>query len=225
MTGIRVRARLCQETGDIHAAADLLSALRRRQIRRTWTVRGATLTTAAAVATVAMVITTPRERLRRRPLRGVDGKALTQHYRDDQSTIIPNSGNGRMAAPAMHQLARPTCTSPTPFSGPPGDQTVDTIDYDIRTWWTGRLSDHPEPTSGVASIPTTPCTRMFGPGHADRVDMWVEASNYLAVPVTHRPERSRRQRHGHHHVHLAPPGPRKPGQAHLYPTPGFRRAG
>jgi hypothetical protein len=55
--GNRLGVQLRHETADVHAAPDLVRTLRRRQARRTRTIRAATATSVAAAAAVAIVVT------------------------------------------------------------------------------------------------------------------------------------------------------------------------
>ncbi len=54
--GRRIGDRLRHEIEDVHASPDLVRRLRRRQVRRTWTITGAIATPVAAAAVIAIVV-------------------------------------------------------------------------------------------------------------------------------------------------------------------------
>jgi hypothetical protein len=255
--GQQLGARLRQETDDLRAAPDLVHTLRRKQTRRTWMIRGATLTAVAAAAAIAVVITTTGGRapveqrqaappprtgttteapvvnlayVQQRTIEAV-GKAAdyvifakntygggyydewidkaTQRYRNDvydkSVTMRGTAADGKITVPAQPPQVPVHLHQSHAVSGPPGDQTVTTIDYDARTWSVGHLTDRPEPasnvdvtdadsvrkaiTSGTVSLVgketldgrDTLHLRVFGPDHSYRIDMWVESTSYLPV--------------------------------------------
>jgi hypothetical protein len=132
----------------------------------------------------------------------------TQRYRNDvydQSTAIPGGANGKMTLPAEPPRVAVHLHQSHAVSGPPGDQTITTIDYDLRTWSVSHLTDRPDPASGVDVTDAdsvrkaigsgavellgqetvdgrdTLHLRVYGPDRSYRIDMWVESGSYLPV--------------------------------------------
>jgi hypothetical protein len=137
----------------------------------------------------------------------------TQRYRNDvysQSVTVSAPPGGKMTAPAA-----PSSQPPGPIrlnqshglSGPDGNQDMITVDYDLKTWSTGRMT-HPKPT-GIPDITDadsirkaiadgtlelvgkekvdgidTLHLRLYGPKRSYRIDMWVDSKTYLPVRET-----------------------------------------
>jgi hypothetical protein len=134
----------------------------------------------------------------------------TQRYRNDvydTSIAVP----GR-AADGKTRLPDPKEMTPGPIhlhqshavSGPDGDQDIVTVDYDLRTWSTGHLTDkRPTDIPDITDADSirkaisdgtvelvgkedvdgldTLHLRLFGPDHSYRIDMWVDSTTYLPV--------------------------------------------
>jgi hypothetical protein len=138
----------------------------------------------------------------------------TQRYRNDvydrSSTAGSVSKDGTAKAPQA-----PTDQTPVPIhlsqshlvTGPEGDQHIVTVDYDLKQWSTGHLTD--ESPSGVPDITNPDSIRkaitdgtvelvgkekvdgldtlhlqLFGPERSYRIDMWVDETSYLPVQGT-----------------------------------------
>ena len=137
----------------------------------------------------------------------------TLRYRNDvydtSTEIAGRSADGKIHVPAPNEL------TPGPIhlhqshavSGPDGDQDITTVDYDLRTWSTGHLtdkrpSDIPDIT-GADSIRKaitdgtvvlvgkenvdghdTLHLRLDGPRQSYRIEMWVDGTTYLPVRET-----------------------------------------
>jgi hypothetical protein len=256
--GQQLGVRLRQETDDLRAAPDLMHTLRRKQTRRTWVIRGATLTAVSAAAAIAVVINTtggqtPVEQRQAAPRTGTTTEApvvnvayvqqrtieavsraadyvifaentydgghyeewidkATQRYRNDvydrSVTISGTAADGKMTVPAQPPQVPIHLNQSHAVSGPPGNQTITTVDYNLHTWSVGHLTDRPDPASDVdvtdadsvrKAITTgtvelvgketvdrrdTLHLRVYGPDRSYRLDMWVESTSYLPVRET-----------------------------------------
>jgi hypothetical protein len=134
----------------------------------------------------------------------------TQRYRNDvydsSTEIAGRAADGEMRLPAPNEI------KPGPIrlrqshavSGPDGDQDIVTVDYDLRTWSTGHLTDKRPTdipditdadsirkaiTDGTVELVgkenvdglDTLHLRLHGPKRSYRIDMWVDSTSYLPV--------------------------------------------
>lgn len=258
--GRQLGVQLRHETADVNAAPDLVRKLRRRQARRSWTIRTAIVTPVAAAAAAALLVTMPGpgapdrtqqmngaqpqlenvSYVQQQTIEALDQASqyviharstygsgyydewidkATQRYRNDVYTSeVPASpapdGQGAneeqaQAPPApADQTAGPLHLSQShSVSGPKDNQTIITVDYDLKVWSQDRAPAG-EPVTAVDITDAdsvrkavndgtvellgrekvdgvdTLHLRLTGPNWSYQFDMWVDSTTYLPVQQT-----------------------------------------